>query len=149
MEYQMMRQTIFENRKRQTSFLAFVFVLTDEVSNHTYGKVKLTWFEEIFEEYKSFYSGLNLEQYTMTAKKYFQKCSRIRSVLFQVQSTIFDSSRCNRWHPSVLSHIFTRKHHFKPIKSKRAEIFSVRSPIVQDLLKTLPLASQNIRRFID
>ena len=33
----------------------------DEVSNHTYGKVKLTWFEGIFEEYKSFYSGLNLE----------------------------------------------------------------------------------------
>ena len=25
---------------------------TDEVSNYTYGKVKLTWFEEIFEEYK-------------------------------------------------------------------------------------------------
>ena len=25
---------------------------TDEVSNHTYGKVKLMWFEEIFEEYK-------------------------------------------------------------------------------------------------
>ncbi|WP_055357565.1 hypothetical protein [Streptococcus pneumoniae] len=25
---------------------------TDKVSNHTYGKVKLTWFEEIFEEYK-------------------------------------------------------------------------------------------------
>ncbi|ORO84508.1 hypothetical protein B7705_02315 [Streptococcus oralis subsp. dentisani] len=25
---------------------------TDEVSNHTYGKVKLTWFEEILEEYK-------------------------------------------------------------------------------------------------
>ncbi|CIS61933.1 hypothetical protein [Streptococcus pneumoniae] len=25
----------------------------DEVSNHTYGKVKLTWIEEIFEEYKS------------------------------------------------------------------------------------------------
>ncbi|WP_263595744.1 hypothetical protein [Streptococcus pneumoniae] len=24
---------------------------TDEGSNHTYGKVKLTWFEEIFEEY--------------------------------------------------------------------------------------------------
>ena len=24
---------------------------TGEVSNHTYGKVKLTWFEEIFEEY--------------------------------------------------------------------------------------------------
>ena len=25
---------------------------TDEVSNHTYGKAKLTRFEEIFEEYK-------------------------------------------------------------------------------------------------
>ena len=25
---------------------------TDEVSNYIYGKVKLTWFEEIFEEYK-------------------------------------------------------------------------------------------------
>ncbi|WP_050392518.1 hypothetical protein [Streptococcus pneumoniae] len=25
---------------------------TDEVSNHTYGKAMLTWFEEIFEEYK-------------------------------------------------------------------------------------------------
>ena len=25
---------------------------TDEVSNHIYGKVKLTWFEETFEEYK-------------------------------------------------------------------------------------------------
>ena len=24
---------------------------TDEVSNHTYDRVKLTWFEEIFEEY--------------------------------------------------------------------------------------------------
>ena len=24
---------------------------TDEVSNHTYGMAKLTWFEEIFEEY--------------------------------------------------------------------------------------------------
>ncbi|WP_226372886.1 hypothetical protein [Streptococcus pneumoniae] len=27
-------------------------VVDDEVSNHTYGKVKLTWFEESFEEYK-------------------------------------------------------------------------------------------------
>ncbi|CMX63873.1 chlorohydrolase [Streptococcus pneumoniae] len=25
--------------------------VTDEVSNHTYGKVKLTWFEDILEEY--------------------------------------------------------------------------------------------------
>ena len=27
---------------------------TDEVSKHTYGKATLTWFEEIFEEYKYF-----------------------------------------------------------------------------------------------
>ncbi|WP_259393529.1 hypothetical protein [Streptococcus pneumoniae] len=27
---------------------------TDEVSNHIYGKATLTWFEEIFEEYKLF-----------------------------------------------------------------------------------------------
>ncbi|HGQ1399864.1 TPA: hypothetical protein ACLYHA_001761, partial [Streptococcus pneumoniae] len=26
---------------------------TDEVSNHTYGKATMTWFEEIFEEYKN------------------------------------------------------------------------------------------------
>ena len=26
---------------------------TDDVSNHTYGKATLTWFEEIFEEYKN------------------------------------------------------------------------------------------------
>ena len=32
---------------------------TDEVSNHTYGKATLTWFEEIFEEYKS--SSLQLQ----------------------------------------------------------------------------------------
>ncbi|WP_088849160.1 hypothetical protein [Streptococcus pneumoniae] len=25
---------------------------TDEISNHTYGKATLTWFEEIFEEYE-------------------------------------------------------------------------------------------------
>ena len=29
---------------------------TDEVSNHTYGKATLTWFEEIFEEYKSLHN---------------------------------------------------------------------------------------------
>ena len=27
---------------------------TDEVSTHTYGKAKLTWFEEILEEYQLF-----------------------------------------------------------------------------------------------
>ncbi|MDG9048265.1 hypothetical protein OLE26_07165, partial [Streptococcus pneumoniae] len=26
---------------------------TDEVSNHTYGKATMTWFKEIFEEYKN------------------------------------------------------------------------------------------------
>ncbi|HGK1506433.1 TPA: hypothetical protein ACJ0B4_000930 [Streptococcus pneumoniae] len=26
---------------------------TDEVSNHTYGKATLTWFEKIFEEYNT------------------------------------------------------------------------------------------------
>ena len=31
---------------------------TDEVSNHIYGKVKLTWFEEISEEYKVNYNIL-------------------------------------------------------------------------------------------
>ena len=34
--------------------------ITDEVSNHIYGKVKLTWFEEIFEEYKLYFYNLNL-----------------------------------------------------------------------------------------
>ncbi|WP_088783339.1 hypothetical protein [Streptococcus pneumoniae] len=29
---------------------------TDEVSNHIYGKATLTWFEEIFEEYKSLHN---------------------------------------------------------------------------------------------
>ena len=32
---------------------------TDEVSNHTYGKATLTWFEEIFEEYKIKLKGLS------------------------------------------------------------------------------------------
>ena len=38
---------------------------TDEVSDHIYGKAKLTWFEEIFEEYNTvletavYYSSFN------------------------------------------------------------------------------------------
>ena len=28
-----------------------LWIETDEVSNHIYGKATLTWFEEIFEEY--------------------------------------------------------------------------------------------------
>ena len=35
---------------------------TDEVSNHTYGKAKLTWFEEIFEEYENKNTTLCMEQ---------------------------------------------------------------------------------------
>ncbi|HGL7370625.1 TPA: hypothetical protein ACKC2W_000726, partial [Streptococcus pneumoniae] len=33
---------------------------TDEVSNHIYSKAKLTWFEEIFKEYKLYFYNLNL-----------------------------------------------------------------------------------------
>ena len=33
---------------------------TDEVSNHIYGKATLTWFKEIFEEYKSMPSAFKL-----------------------------------------------------------------------------------------
>ncbi|WP_191614718.1 hypothetical protein [Streptococcus pneumoniae] len=33
---------------------------TDEVSNQTYGKATLTWFEEIFKEYKLYFYNLNL-----------------------------------------------------------------------------------------
>ncbi|WP_088847071.1 hypothetical protein [Streptococcus pneumoniae] len=33
---------------------------TDEVSNPIYGKAKLTWFEEIFKEYKLYFYNLNL-----------------------------------------------------------------------------------------
>ncbi|WP_257842259.1 hypothetical protein [Streptococcus pneumoniae] len=29
-----------------------VVIRPDEVSNHTYGRATMTWFEEIFEEYK-------------------------------------------------------------------------------------------------
>ncbi|WP_050084149.1 hypothetical protein [Streptococcus pneumoniae] len=44
-----------QTRKLATGCLKQCFEVvdrTDEVSNITYGKVKLTWFEEIFEEYK-------------------------------------------------------------------------------------------------
>ena len=35
---------------------------TDEVSNHIYGKVKLTWFEEIFEEYNQIKTTSNYQK---------------------------------------------------------------------------------------
>ncbi|WP_054378330.1 hypothetical protein [Streptococcus pneumoniae] len=43
-----------QTRKLAAGYSKYCFEVvdrTDEVSNHTYGKVKLTWFEEIFEEY--------------------------------------------------------------------------------------------------
>ncbi len=48
---------------------------TDEVSNHTYGKAKLTWFEEIFEEYdlqKDLASQLSL--FLLISNVVFQRC---------------------------------------------------------------------------
>ncbi|CNV87927.1 chlorohydrolase [Streptococcus pneumoniae] len=33
---------------------------TGQVSNHTYGKATLTWFEEIFEEYKSLHNKTHI-----------------------------------------------------------------------------------------
>ncbi|HET1650758.1 TPA: hypothetical protein ACL5GX_001336 [Streptococcus pneumoniae] len=38
---------------------------TDEVSNHIYGKVKLMWFEEIFEEYKSLHNKTHITKVLM------------------------------------------------------------------------------------
>ena len=41
---------------------------TDEVSNHTYGKATLTWFEEIFAEYKYHKKGsITLNDYYFVA----------------------------------------------------------------------------------
>ena len=41
---------------------------TDEVSNHTYGKATLTWFEEIFEGYKYHKKGsITLNDYYFVA----------------------------------------------------------------------------------
>ena len=48
---------------------------TDEVSNHTYGKAKLTWFEEIFEEYdlqKDLANQLSL--FLLISNVVFQRC---------------------------------------------------------------------------
>ncbi|VLU56255.1 chlorohydrolase [Streptococcus pneumoniae] len=38
---------------------------TDEVSNHIYGKATLTWFEEIFEEYKSLHNKTHITKVLM------------------------------------------------------------------------------------
>ena len=36
---------------------------TDEVSNHTYGKTTLTWFEEIFKEYYGSHHGMFFDDF--------------------------------------------------------------------------------------
>ncbi|VOT45471.1 chlorohydrolase [Streptococcus pneumoniae] len=43
---------------------------TDEVSNHTYGKATLTWFEEIFEEYNMnlIYEAISYETWLQLEK---------------------------------------------------------------------------------
>ncbi|WP_050260570.1 hypothetical protein [Streptococcus pneumoniae] len=44
-----------QTRKLAVSCSKYIFEVadkTDEISNHTYGKATLTWFEEIFESIK-------------------------------------------------------------------------------------------------
>ncbi|WP_088793984.1 hypothetical protein [Streptococcus pneumoniae] len=59
---------------------------TDEVSNPTYGKMTLTRFEEIFEEYKNpqdtFFYPLVYKENTYEKNCYFYLCSpNVRSLL--------------------------------------------------------------------
>ena len=54
---------------------------TDEVSNHTYGKAKLTRFEEIFEEYK-------IEE-LYTKKLHTPDVHRAKGALFDIEFLIF------------------------------------------------------------
>ena len=54
---------------------------TDEVSNHTYGKVKLTWFEEIFEEYKFYVKydySIALRNFRGKTFEYMQQIKRAK-----------------------------------------------------------------------
>ena len=46
---------------------------TDEVNNHTYGKVTLTQFEEIFEEYKSLHNKTHTTKFFCTDPKKLDK----------------------------------------------------------------------------
>ena len=48
-----------QTRKLAVGCSKYIFEVvdrTDEVSNHTHGKATWTWFEEIFEEYKSLHN---------------------------------------------------------------------------------------------
>ena len=56
---------------------------TDEVSNHTYGKAKLTWFEEIFEEYK-----IEL----LIKKLHTLDVYRVMGALFNIEFLIFQDN---------------------------------------------------------
>ena len=50
---------------------------TDEVSNHIYGKATLTWFEEIFEEYKKKAELEVSPILLLNSLKHFPDCLRI------------------------------------------------------------------------
>ena len=58
---------------------------TDEVSNHTYDKATLTWFEEIFEEYKSLHNKTHI---TKVSKLDNMRFSDFKDFLFNVGSLI-------------------------------------------------------------
>ncbi|CJA82222.1 chlorohydrolase [Streptococcus pneumoniae] len=59
---------------------------TDEVSNRIYGKVKLTWFEEIFEEYKSLHNKTHITNYRKQIKKLpFPQNNSIIEVEFRIE----------------------------------------------------------------
>ena len=49
---------------------------TDEVSNHIYGKATLTWFEEIFEEYKKKAELEVIPILLLNSLKHFPGCLR-------------------------------------------------------------------------
>ncbi|WP_079018015.1 hypothetical protein [Streptococcus pneumoniae] len=62
---------------------------TDEVSNHIYGKVKLTWFEEIFEEYKSLHNKTHITKVLMNCTpKVRQKKSNFLGAVHSTPDTM-------------------------------------------------------------
>ena len=71
---------------------------TDEVSNHTYGKAKLTWFEEIFEEYQSFKQNVHLDSQPSKTLAFFVEDtkksldSKVFPVVFKCLASIFKKS---------------------------------------------------------
>ncbi|COH48535.1 chlorohydrolase [Streptococcus pneumoniae] len=62
---------------------------TDEVSNHIYGKVKLTWFEEIFEKYKSPHNKTHITKVLMNCTpKVRQKKSNFLGAVHSTPDTM-------------------------------------------------------------